>query len=50
MLRVDPVADREKGLWSAARDADCASWLRPKIRGGQKVSKLSATSNVGISN
>ena len=30
MLRVDPVADREKGLWSAARDADCASWLRPK--------------------
>jgi hypothetical protein len=25
MLRVDPVADREKGLRSAARDADCAS-------------------------
>ena len=32
MLRVDPVADREKGLWSAARDADCASWLRPENR------------------
>ena len=30
MLRVDPVADREKGLRSAARDADCASWLRPE--------------------
>ena len=26
-LRVGPVADREKGLRAAARDADCASWL-----------------------
>ena len=33
MLRVDPVADREKGLRSAARDAECASSLRPENRG-----------------
>ena len=32
MLRVGPVADREKGLRSAARDADCASWRRPENR------------------
>jgi len=29
MLRVDPVADHGKGLWSAVRDDDGA-WLWPK--------------------
>ena len=29
MLRVDPVADREEGLWSAARD-DHGAWPRPQ--------------------
>ena len=31
MLRVDPVADREEGLWSAARD-DHGAWPRPQNR------------------
>ena len=29
MLRVDPVADREEGLWPAARD-DHGAWPRPQ--------------------
>ena len=29
MLRVDPVADREEGLWPAARDVHGA-WPRPQ--------------------
>ena len=32
MLRVDPVADREKGLRSAARDAETGAWLIRGIR------------------
>ena len=37
MLRVDPVADHGKGLWSAARD-DHGAWLRPKKQGPDRKS------------
>ena len=37
MLRVDPVADREEGLWPAARD-DHGAWPRPEKKARDRKS------------
>ena len=48
MLRVDPVADREKGLRSAARDAETGAWLIRGIRTEAEKSLVKYVENTGF--